>query len=607
MRKLWILFMSVGVLFGDTEQIRNDTAEPMLCNAFYGAEFKEEELYGIKQRIQVKQELRITKILDQGSVFKREGNGLIKCYNSKAKIESYDGRSMRISDENALESHRMNHEMFDISSYANADRAFVENRYGISQKCQPYKGEEYCKKANGLDILYDTNGRVSKLFIYGNAVNNGELPFEPESLNKLYVNDEPLGLWVTKKNSELINKKPTLQTDSVILWENPAPSIERIIMTPQNGYKGGMSYRHNQGVELMEDRLRSIEIIYKIDDKAYKAKHEKSQKIETWGKHLNPLGTMPRNRFKAFYINTKEPNKVIATEEVPKVSINYPWDQFHGIKSEDFGGYWVGDYYYPEETTMEISLEQSWAKSRVIIDGRVVYEGGNSTSFPYTFKKGSNKIEVEYVNNWHTTGFMLTIKPKEKKYNRDDLQFALKSKVSANAKILYAGVYESSQKDQNIILKLAAHKEPVILVLSSYSGVNWIVENPNKVKIEAIVYSAYNPGTEISGNLPSTVPLLAFDGQLGSYSMSEQCDCHGAMFHCEGSNGLDIIRNIEVVIGKTMFGYSGKYSTDAILLPQTVVTKEHLEKLRDDRLKIEQQRAACRKETNPEFDKIFQQ
>lgn len=327
--------------------------------------------------------------------------------------------------------------------------------------------------------------------------------------------------------------------------------------------------------------------------------------VDTWGKHINPKGIIPKNRFKAFYFNTKDPRNIIATEEVSKVGINYPFDQFHKIPSEDFGGYWVGDFQYDEEKSMELSLELSWAKARVIINGVVVYEGENSTTFPYIFKKGSNVIEVEYVNNWHTTGFKMSVQPMKKKYNTGELQTFLSEQVSKEAEVLYAGAYESAQTDQSVFLKLGMVSKPVILVLNSYSGINWKISNPNHVKIEAIVYSAYQPGTEIMGDISKTTPKLAYDGTIGSYTMEQQCDCHGAIFHCEGSNGLSVIRQIESLTKRKVLGYDVYYAPKVMLLPKVYVTPERLRAFEYQKIKIEQQEKACNKEINPDFNTLF--
>lgn len=334
---------------------------------------------------------------------------------------------------------------------------------------------------------------------------------------------------------------------------------------------------------------------------------DEPQTIDTWGKHINPQGIFPKNRFKAFYFNTKNPKTIIATEEVSKVGINYPYDQFHKIPSEDFGGYWVGDFEYNSDTPMQLSLELSWAKSRVIINGKVVHEGENSTTFPYVFKKGSNRIEVEYANNWHTTGFMMSVKPMEKKYTTDELQTYLQENISKNAEVLYAGVYESGQTDQSIFLKLAKVEKPVILVLNSYSGINWKISNPDRVTIEAIIYSAYQPGTEIMGDNLKNVPKLLYDGILGSYTMEEHCDCHGALFHCEGSNGLSVIRQIESVTKRKVLGCDAHYAPKVMQLPKVYVTPERLKAFEYEKLQNEKAQKTCIREIAPDFNKMFDQ
>lgn len=44
---------------------------------------------------------------------------------------------------------------------------------------------------------------------------------------------------------------------------------------------------------------------------------------KTWGSYLNPKNIIPDNKFKVFYINTNNPRKVIASETVNKISVNY--------------------------------------------------------------------------------------------------------------------------------------------------------------------------------------------------------------------------------------------------------------------------------------------
>lgn len=627
---LAILLLHVLSTASQAQELLNETSEPMLCIASYPTKYAKEEIHGIMQRVQVQKHEEIIKVIQPNESFVRSREGFINCYNELTKISSRSNQSVQRTNERTLNAHITRHEMFDISSYANENREFVDAKYGISQQCREYKNGQYCKKSNGLDIFFNKDERVEKIIIYGNALKNGQLPFEPESFNKIQAQNEPLGLWVSKKNRKILSKKPTIQSSNVIVWKNPTKLIKKIVMTPKNGFLNFNRYRpENKDIKL-QDYLQAIEIEYVMDDKAY-ALHQKTRPMpvnkniysrhntmpvkkfprkaeSTWGKYLNPKNTIPTNKFKAFYINTNKPKKLIASEIVDKVSINYAWDKFHAIKSEDFGGYWVGNFTYEKESPIEISISQSWAKTRVIIDGIVIYEGGSNTKVPYTFKKGKHKIEVEYVNNWHTTGFMVTIKEKEKTYTRDEIRQNLAKLTSKNSEVLFAGVYESSEKDQSIELILNKNKKPVILVLSSYDAVNWVIKNRYMTKVEAIVYTAYKPGVEISGDIPKDIPILAYNRRIGSYKMKKDCTCinGGANFHCEGSSGDETIKRIESFTGKKVFGFSGKYGTDALLLPNTVLTKEKKKEFKDELVMIEKQRVECRRKSNPEFEKIFE-
>lgn len=619
------LFFNLELLFG-AQILTNDTNKPMLCSITYNAKYAEEEIHGIIQRVQTQQQENIVKILAPQQSFERKQDGLIKCYNEEMKITSYNENSLQKTNEKTLSSHIINHTMFDISSYVNEDRAFVDAAYGISRKCQKYKDGEYCDKAVGLDIFFNAEGRVSKLFIYGNALKNGQLPFEKDSFNKIMTNGEVLGLWVSDKNKMIIKNKPDIQTSNVMIWNKPVPFIKRVVMTAKNGYLNIHRHGYGQKEEVQEayDTLQAIEIEFVLDDKAYKEyqknklplaiispSYNSAPKVPreaktTWGKQLNPKNKVPKNKFKAFYINTKYPNKIVASEYTDKVSINYPYNKFHGIDSQDFGGYWVGDFTYDKETIQEISIAQSWSKTRIIIDGTVIYEGGNNTKMPYTFSKGKHRIEIEYINNWHTTGFMVTIKSKEKVHTIKEVKQILADKSSKKSKVLHVGVYESRKKDQSIDLLLEKQDDPVVLLLSSYESVEWVIQNPHKVKIEAIIYSSHRPGVEIKGEIPKDIPIIAYAKRFGTYSTEKKCSCHGAIFHCSGSNGLEMIETIESLTDKKVLGFSGQYGTKSLMVPEVMITDQWKAEQKEAAIEIESQRKACQKEINPSFEKLFE-
>ncbi|WP_413699957.1 hypothetical protein ACLKMH_21910 [Psychromonas sp. KJ10-10] len=121
---------------------------------------------------------------------------------------------------------------------------------------------------------------------------------------------------------------------------------------------------------------------------------------------------MPLNSFKAFYINTNNRKKLLLPATLNRHAIKYSYKDLHDIDSNDFGAYWVGMFEFTEDQELQFNVHLSWASTRIIVDGFVVYEGGSKTKVPYLFTKGRHKIEVEFTNNWHTTNFSAILEEK---------------------------------------------------------------------------------------------------------------------------------------------------------------------------------------------------
>lgn len=163
--------------------------------------------------------------------------------------------------------------------------------------------------------------------------------------------------------------------------------------------------------ELPKPKVIEYEIT-KVEKKAPKIRIITMGTTKTWGDDLNPRNEMPLNSFKAFYINTNNRKRVIATSHVKQVAIKYSYKDLHNIDSKDFGAYWVGLFEFTEDQELQFNVHLSWASTRIIVDGFVVYEGGSKGKIPYLFTEGKHKIEIEYTNNWHTTNFRAFLEEK---------------------------------------------------------------------------------------------------------------------------------------------------------------------------------------------------
>lgn len=325
----------------------------------------------------------------------------------------------------------------------------------------------------------------------------------------------------------------------------------------------------------------------------------------TWGKYLNTSGEAPLDAFLAVYINTDNPTEVIAREVVRDIAINYAWDKFHGIRSENFGAYWVGRIKTETATFRQIAISQSHAKTRLTINGLVIYEGHDNKELIHEFEPGEHLIEVEYINNWHTTGFKLTLSEDLPRVPPSVIASLLSKEEKRGASLHFAALYESDSRDSSVVLNIQKSRQPIVLMLSSYNPVKWLVINPHQVEIRAVIFGSHNPGSEVTGIERDETRLLQFKGYVGSYDTTPRCSCLGSHFHCEGSHLLNTKQQVESVVGMPLTGFSGSYSAPSLLVPELLLTPARLQEITASVQDVEIQRASCRRKISPDFETFF--
>jgi hypothetical protein len=440
---------------------------------------------------------------------------------------------------------------------------------------EKYKNENNVEKARRIN-----RGLFSRKVFLGIEKYYQENSHYPKSLEEIKINDddEYLALCKYQKASfEYGYQLNCVKADKT--FKEDRRRLTR---------KGGHSGRENSKNKIKE-----------LDDFA--------KASSTWGEKFNASKQVPEKGFYAYYINTNKPSHVISKETVNDVSINYPWDDFHNIKSEDFGAYWVGRINLPKSEVKTIAVNQSWSKARLIIDGFIVYEGGSNKEMLLKLEKGSHFVEVEYVNNWHTTEFSLTFLNKVEKLSLSEIKEQLADNVLGEYEIYYAGLYESSNKDLSAVLNIEKTPKQIVLFLSSYSPVKWHISNPFMTDIRAIVYGSSSPGTTITGDLDSSTILFPSQKRIGSYSSKKKCRCTAGVFHCEGNSLLSTKEAVEQLSEYPMTGFSGKYSASSLRVPQVIVNERYLKDQKENNQKIAEQRACCKKQNDPNFEKMFDQ
>ena len=210
-----------------------------------------------------------------------------------------------------------------------------------------------------------------------------------------------------------------------------------------------------------------------------------------WITNLPPTD-IPSNSYLARYFDKSEPYNIVKSEVVPKVSINYAWNKGPGftIDSQSFGAHWVGELIVNKKQNYSLRISESHSDFRININGYEVLtnKSRSHNSLVIELDPGSYQVEVEFLNNWHTTGFAMRLAPETKIYSFQEAQKKITS-FSEEYDTLYAGVYEGGADNHSINLDLTEKAaKPIVLLLDSYDNVDWIINNIANTKIAYIAY-----------------------------------------------------------------------------------------------------------------------
>jgi hypothetical protein len=323
----------------------------------------------------------------------------------------------------------------------------------------------------------------------------------------------------------------------------------------------------------------------------------------SWGKKLNPKGAIPSAGFRAIYFDRRNPGTAVFQENVESVAIKYAWSEFHDIPSQSFAAYWVGRLHFPESGSRQISVSQSWAKARILIDGQIVFDEGSNKSFEHHFSAGEHIVEVEYINNWHTVEFKVTIGEPVTELSEEELPGFFLQNVGTSPRLYYVGLYESAAKDTSVHVTLPRTGGPVVLWLSSYEAIDWTITSPDR--ISAVVTSSYSPGSRVRG--AGDARVVAVRDWPRVHSETRRCSCSASgHFHCEDREHLGgAARKLEAATGLDLAGYAVDYSAD--LLTMKPYDRGVAERIEAQEQANEAARKQCQAAADPDFDTLMDQ
>ncbi len=275
----------------------------------------------------------------------------------------------------------------------------------------------------------------------------------------------------------------------------------------------------------------------------------------SWSGKINPSGAVFEDGFRVFYFDrTKKPSRTIE-RHVDSIAVNYSWSELHNIKSENFAAYWVGMLHLQQAVTKRITLRQGWSKARLFINGKLVYEGGDTHSFLHDFDAGDHLIEVDYINEWHTTDFEVTLSDGIPLSTRLDIAVSLQKAGFSEATLHYVSTYSETEGGGSLI-EVPKSDKPAILWLDSYDPVQWDI--CGETEIAAVILASLQPGSSIKGGISDNVFMTSEYYGVRSWTSS---DCHclggGRAFHCENKKGIvDVSKSFEQLFAKPLTSFS---------------------------------------------------
>jgi hypothetical protein len=324
----------------------------------------------------------------------------------------------------------------------------------------------------------------------------------------------------------------------------------------------------------------------------------KKEPSEWQKRFIHDKSDIPIEAFRAFYFDHTQPDSpALKTEIVESIDMNYVLDTGPGftLPGERFGGYWIGSFYLPLPENHEFIVDQSYANTTIIVDGKRVYWPGHiDTSVVVHLSQGRHIVEVIMENNYFAVGYAVTIRTPERSRNAFYMTISEAKKYLQNVGDEYvlwnAGVYGSSAANNEVSVSLRPSPKKVVLILSSYNTVRWIIHNPSHTEVFAIILVQEEQGSgAISSDVTGFLPMPPVIGVLvpGAGSIYEG-DCYtksnSELSYCDDMRGFlqfsDVIT--QMMGGHAIDALTNMSEAMAFIVPTTTVDPSDLLKVRED-------------------------
>jgi hypothetical protein len=279
---------------------------------------------------------------------------------------------------------------------------------------------------------------------------------------------------------------------------------------------------------------------------------------------------------RASFYDANYPDKIIYEKDVKEIAVNYPYSDASDFKidSKNFAARWSGTINFAEATLKQVHVNQGWSKTKIKINGAVVFDQEVEGIFNYNFPAGISNIEVDFKNNWHTTEFYVRFLKPRKVMTLNEISKDLNLNNTTKHSYLHIGVYESKNFNGLSSIILKPTKYPVILSITSVAAIGWKINEAYKNQLAAVILSTNSTGSyihEIPANVPVYYANLEYFGRMAPECRVQMVEGIPDHMHCtdEPKVVLNFLNKFQKFAkGKILSGYTLDYQVDTLLVPQ---------------------------------------
>ena len=179
--------------------------------------------------------------------------------------------------------------------------------------------------------------------------------------------------------------------------------------------------------------------------------------------------------------------------------------EFEGVPAEKLNVKWQGDINVTSDSAVIYAdFDLSHADLSFSIDGEVVQRMKDcNPTVPLILGKGIHHFEVDYHSHYFSATLDLNFSS-ERPMPLSSLSSYATENFSGNEKILYIKIHESDTEYADTQVDLPSDAGDLIVILDSYRGIDWTINEADGTNLVAVFYSSYQNTARVTAPAEAT-------------------------------------------------------------------------------------------------------